>query len=119
MRQVQTTPASLAQEALLGQAAAAAGTAVLVSDDTLRWVAVNSAACKLLGYTRDQLLLLRVTDIVERPDSSLLLAARDGDGKIRHGTTGVRRKDGRSFPVQYVSAPATVSGLPYVLTLLW
>ncbi len=108
------------QETLLGQASASAGTGVLVSDDTLRWVAANSAACKLLGYTRDQLLLLRVGDVVDRPESGLLDAARRaGDGKISHGTAGVRRKDGNTVPAQYVSTPAVIGGLPYVLTLLW
>ncbi len=114
------TSAAIVQEALLGQAAASAGAALLVNDDTLRYVAANSAACKLLGYTRDQLLQLRVGDVVEGPESGLLEAARQvADGKIRHGTVTVRRKDDRSFPVQYVSAPATVGGLPFVLTLLW
>jgi PAS domain S-box-containing protein len=111
---------AVVQEALLGQAVASAGAALLVSDDTLRYVAANSTACKLLGYTRDQLLDLRVTDVFDRPASTLLETARDvSDGRIRHGTVDVRRKDGRSFPVQYVSAPASVGGLPFVLTLLW
>jgi PAS domain S-box-containing protein len=114
------TSAAVVQEALLGQAAAASGAGLLVNDDTLRYVATNSAACKLLGYTRDQLLGLRVSDIVERPSGGLLEAAREvADGKIRHGTVGVRRKDGQSFPVQYVSVPAEIGGLPFVLTLLW
>lgn len=111
---------AVVQEALLGQASAAAGVGILVCDDTLRYVAANSAACKLLGYTRDQLLQLRVADVVERPSGGLLDAAREvADGKIRHGTVNVRRKDGRSFPVQYVSVPTEIGGLPFVLTLLW
>lgn len=114
------TSAAVVQEALLGQAAASCAAGLLVNDDTLRYVAANSAACKLLGYTRDQLLQLRVADVVERPESGLLEAARHvADGKIRHGTVSIRRKDGRSFPVQYVSSPATVDGLPFVFTLLW
>lgn len=114
------TSAAVVQEALLGQAVASSGAAMLVSDDTLRYVAANSAACKLLGYARDQLLQLRVSDIVERPEGGLVEAARAvADGKIQHGTVSVRRRDGRSFPVQFVSAPATVGGLPFVLTLLW
>jgi len=113
-------PAAGAHEILLGAAAAAAGAGVLVCDDTLRYVAVNSAACKLLGYTRDQLLELRVSDVVERPSGGLLDAAREVlDGKIRHGTVAMRRKDGGGFPVQYVSVPASLDGVPHVLTLLW
>jgi PAS domain S-box-containing protein len=114
------TSAAVVQEALLGQVAASSGAGVLVHDDTLRYVAANSAACKLLGYTRDQLLQLRVPDIVEPSTGGLLEAAREvSDGKISHGTVSVRRKDGHSFPAQYVSVPATVGGLPFVLTVLW
>jgi PAS domain S-box-containing protein len=114
------TSAAAAQEALLGQAASSAGAGLLVSDDTLRYVAANSAACKLLGYTRDQLLQLRVPDVVDGPTGGLLDAARAvADGKIQHGTASVRRKDGHSFPAQYVSVPATIGGLPFVFTLLW
>ena len=114
------TSAAVVQEALLGQAAAAAGAGVLVNDDTLRFVAANSAACKLLGYTRDQLLELRVHDLVERSSGGLVDAAREViGGKIRHGTVSVRRKDGMSFPAQYVSAPAQIDGFPYVVTILW
>jgi PAS domain S-box-containing protein len=51
---------AIVQEALLGQVAASAGAALLVSDDTLRYVAANDAACELLGYPRDELLKLRV-----------------------------------------------------------
>ena len=114
------TSAAALQEALLGQAAASAGAGVLVNDDTLRYVAANSAACKLLGYTRDQLLELRVGDVAERPTGGLVDAAREVlDGKIRHGTVSVRRKDGHSFPAQYVSTPAQIDGLPYGVTVLW
>jgi PAS domain S-box-containing protein len=117
---VRETAAAIVQEALLGQAAASAGAALLVSDDTLRFVAANSAACKLLGYTRDELLKRRVPEIVDQPEAGLLdVARRVSDGQVAHGTMTVRRKDKESFPVQYVSAPAAVGGLPFVLTLLW
>ncbi len=112
--------AAAVQEALLGQAAAASGAGVLVNDDTLRYVAANSAACRLLGYARDQLLELRVPDVAEGPAGGLVDAAREVlDGKIRHGTVSVRRKDGHSFPAQYVSAPAQLDGVPYGVTVLW
>lgn len=112
--------AAAAQEALLGQAVAASGAGLLLNDDTLRYVAANSAACKLLGYTRDQLLGLRVPDVAEGPTGGLVDAAREVlDGKIRHGTVSIRRKEGHSFPAQYVSAPATIGGVPYGVTILW
>jgi PAS domain S-box-containing protein len=111
---------AIVQEALLGQAAASAGAALLVSDDTLRYVAANDAACELLGYSRDELLSLRVRDVLQQPEASLRESARRvSDGQIAHGTLNARRKDGDSFPVQFVSTPAAVGGLPFVLTVLW
>ena len=111
--------AASALELLLGQAAATAGAGVLVSDDTARLVAANSAACKLLGYTREQLLQLRLTYIADRASGIVESSREVVEGKIRHGTASVRRKDGESFPAQWVSVPARLDGLPYVLTLLW
>ncbi len=114
------TPEGIVQETLLGQAAASAGAALLVSDDTLRYVAVNGAACTLLGYTRDELLALRVSDVVEGSEGSLVEAARRvSDGHVGHGTVTLRRKDGETFPAQYVSAPAAIGQLPFVLTFVW
>jgi PAS domain S-box-containing protein len=111
---------AIVQEALLGQAAASAGAALLVSDDTLRYVAANESACDLLGYRRDELLKLRVRDVLQLPEASLLESARSvSDGQIAHGTLNARRKDGDSFLVRFVSTPAAVGGLPFVLTILW
>ncbi len=37
--------------------------AIVIADDVGRYVEVNSAACMLLGYTRDQLLTMNVADL--------------------------------------------------------
>ena len=42
--------------------------AILLTDQAGRFVEVNSAACAMLGYSRDELLLLRVPDIVADTD---------------------------------------------------
>ena len=41
--------------------------ATLVADDQGRYVAGNDAACRLLGYTRDELLELSVWDLTPKP----------------------------------------------------
>jgi PAS domain S-box-containing protein len=110
----------LVQEALLGEAAESARAAVFVCDETLRYVAVNAEACRLAGRERDELLRLRVDDLVLRPPAQLLGAAqRVADGQVRGGTSTLRRGDGSTLPVQYVSVPTTVAGLPYVLSVVW
>ena len=49
----------LVQAGLLGEAIDRAPDAVLVADESMRYLAVNQAACRLLGYTREELLALR------------------------------------------------------------
>src|SRR5688572_1461413 len=41
--------------------------AILIADDDRRYVDVNEAACALFGRTRDELLSLRVDDIMPTP----------------------------------------------------
>ena len=111
---------SLVHEALLGEAAASARVAIFLNDDTLTYVAVNDAACELVGCSREELLRLHVDDVVERPAPALADAAREvADGRVRSGASSIRRRDGSSQPVQYVSIPASVAGLPYALTVVW
>jgi PAS domain S-box-containing protein len=110
----------LVHETLLGEAISHAGAAVFLSDDTLRYVAANEGACRLVGCTRAELLALRVDDVVERPRAALAQAAqRVTDGHLRSGTATIKRRDGTTAPVQYVSLPTRVGGLAYVLTVAW
>jgi len=42
--------------------------AILLADDRMRYVDANPAACKLLGYSRDELLAMSVQDLTPLPD---------------------------------------------------
>ena len=42
---------------------------VFVADENQRYVAVSRAACELLGYTREELLALRVGDVARYPEA--------------------------------------------------
>ena len=72
----------------------AATEGIVVADAAGRYVDANPAACRMLGYSRDELLALRSADIVADADwlaggrTTLRLA-----GEFR-GETIVRRKDG-------------------------
>ena len=59
----------LVQAGLLGEAIDRGPMLVLVADEEMRYVAANQLACDVLGYTRDELLGLRTTDVA-RYDSA-------------------------------------------------
>ncbi|MGH3003017.1 MAG: PAS domain-containing protein, partial [Gaiellaceae bacterium] len=53
----------LMHQTLLGEAVECANTAVFVWNDDRRYVAVNEAACELVGLTRSELVGMRVGDL--------------------------------------------------------
>jgi PAS domain S-box-containing protein len=83
---------------------------ILVADDRRRYRDANAAASALLGYSREELLRLRVEDIVvNEPGWTTAEYERFlADGRW-HGELELRRKDGALVPVEAV---ATVVHLP-------
>ncbi|MFI5274428.1 MAG: PAS domain-containing protein, partial [Ktedonobacterales bacterium] len=82
-----------------------ASDAILVADPQGRYVEVNGSACTLLGCTRDELLAMRMTDVVFPGDVERLAATeallRSGGKHI--GEWELRRKDGTRVPVEISS----------------
>ncbi len=85
-------------QALLSQSA----DSIIVADPaTARITEVNDAACRALGYTRDELLALTVSDIETTFRDSADFARRAplvAEGTHAEGRQ--RRKDGTTFPVE-------------------
>ncbi len=84
--------------------------AILVADIERRYRDANTAATALLGYSRDELLTMRVEDIVAKTPT-WTTAEYDrfqGEGQWQ-GELELRRKDGTTVPVE---ARATVVDLP-------
>ncbi|MCX5722472.1 MAG: PAS domain S-box protein [Nitrospirae bacterium] len=79
-----------------------AADAVLWADDTKRFVYVNEAACRSLGYTREELLTLRIPDITPQHDperfQQRLTSIKQGRSATYESLH--RRKDGTEFPVE-------------------
>jgi PAS domain S-box-containing protein len=110
----------LVQETLIGEAAATGSAAVILSDDELRYVAANDAACDLLGYSRTELLDLEVSDVVLGGREWIQQASRAVmDGATHHGTARIRCKDGSEIDVAYVSFRGSISALEQVVTVTW
>jgi len=99
----------LIQTSLLGEAIEHAPVAVFVADEQGQFVAVNQAACVLLGYDRGELLQCSVSDISpdgsvdEQPPSERRMGVR---------TSALTRKDGTTVQFTYATGATTVAGMP-------
>lgn len=73
-------------------------------DATRRYTAVNDSACKLLGYTREELLAMRIEDISYPSGAHVkpMYAQFVEDGSMR-GIFALRRKSGEIIWVRFQS----------------
>ena len=101
------------QASLLGEAMDFGPAAVFVADENRKYVAVNQAACEMLGYTREELLSLRVDDVA---DSNGRWEEMQVGGEVR-GTIDVRRKDGTTVPFRYMAGRTRVAGMPVFVSV--
>ena len=108
----------LVQKSLVGEALEHGPIAVFVADENSRYIAVNAYACELLGYARDELLGLQVTDVAVNPE------AADDYGEMQRlgattGMTTLRRKDGRELPMHFRASQTVVGGMPLFVGICW
>jgi len=101
------------QATLLGEAIDFGPAAVFVADENRKYVAVNQAACELLGYTREELLSLTVDDVAE---SRGQWEEMQVNGSV-NGLTDVRRKDGTLVPFRYTAGRTRVAGMPVYVSV--
>lgn len=110
-----TDTRSLVLQTLLMEAIESANMAICVYDEHGRYVTVNDCACKILGYTRDELLVHDVADFTEGGiDRNVLMS-----NEHREGLRLVSRKDGSKVPCAFVVTPTRVGHLPYFVAVWW
>ena len=106
----------LIQTALLGEAVDEGPALVFVADETMRYVAVNATACRALGYSRDELLALRVDEVARGPE-----APREYDEMLvrgfRYGSAVLTRKDGTEVDFVYRASQSRVAGLTFFVSI--
>ena len=92
--------------------------AVLVTDDEGRYLAVNDGALALLGYTREDLAGLNARDVTPRSDDEVaeVYAMLRREHAIER-TARLRRKDGVVGTIGYIGFESTVGGLPVVVAV--
>jgi PAS domain S-box-containing protein len=113
-----SSPDSLIQMGLLGEALENGPVGVLVADENMRYIAANAYICRLLGYERDALLRLRVTDVARTATASEEYAEMIREG-VRYGTIALTRRDGTTLDVEYRAAETTVAGMHLYVSVLW
>jgi PAS domain S-box-containing protein len=90
-----------------------AGDAVLIADDTGRYVDANPAACVLLGVTRDEAIGRSLTDFVdpsvEMPDPEVAWAMFLAAGEMR-GQVKLRRPDGTIRDAEFLATANVTPG---------
>jgi PAS domain S-box-containing protein len=106
----------LIQVSLLGEAIENGPAAVFVADEHGKYVAVNPAACAMLGYTREELLGLRVADLAQYSEASVEWTEMQRAG-TRVGTSLLTRKDGTSVEFRYVAGATRVAGMPVFVSV--
>jgi PAS domain S-box-containing protein len=108
----------LVQKSLVGEALEHGPVAVFVADDDGRYLAVNAYACDLLGYTRSELLDLRVPDVAVDPEAqtNYTLMRRAG---AHSGLTRLRRSDGSEIDMHFRASQTTVGGMLVYIGTCW
>ncbi|MEI6669822.1 MAG: PAS domain S-box protein [Acidobacteriota bacterium] len=85
-----------------------------------RLLDVNSTACRLLGYTRDELLTMAAADLDPQFDGQRFATAMAAIPARESVTFEAqrRRKDGSVFPVEVKASSVQIGGAPRVLSLV-
>ncbi len=108
----------LVQASLVGEAIDRGPVAVFVADEDMRYIAVNHFACTLLGYTREELLALRVTDVARGAGAAERYADMVANRALA-GTGRLTRKDGSEVSVSYMAQETTVAGLGFFVAVVF
>lgn len=89
---------------------------IFIADDEMKYLAVNQTACDALGYTREEILGLRVTDVAVAPDADE--AYGEMKATRQHlGVTPIKAKDGTLLEFSYRAEEVKVAGMPYYLSI--
>ncbi|MFB0556142.1 MAG: PAS domain S-box protein [Phycisphaerae bacterium] len=93
--------------------------AVFISDADSKFVTVNSSACKLTGYSREELLGMRIPDLHEEQDLTAynLYHDRIMAGEEIVSEAKILRKDGTKVDTEFNNRCIKISGASYMHTV--
>jgi PAS domain S-box-containing protein len=109
----------LVQETLLGEALEHGPVAAIVLDEEGRYLAANRLACRLSGYTREELLAGGAAALVF--DRARLKTAMElmASGDLHSGTAVLKRKDGTALACEYRVGETRSGGMPFFVVVFW
>jgi PAS domain S-box-containing protein len=106
----------LLQLSLLGEAIDCVDElAVFVWNEDRRYVAVNEAACRLVGVDRQELIGMAVGDMTT--DGAAEVIARARASRSIEGTSSLTRPDGELVELTWTTAHTRIAGLPYLVSV--
>jgi len=108
----------MVQGTLLGEAALTAEVAALLANESGQYIAVNDEAVRLTGYTRSDLISVRMGSLGADESSRALFRQISRREKLQ-GEKLIKRQSGDVVPCRYWAIPAKVTGIHYFLLLLW
>ncbi|HEX8461515.1 MAG TPA: PAS domain S-box protein [Segetibacter sp.] len=86
--------------------------AIFLTDDQGYYVQVNPAACIMLGYSEDELLSLKVSDVVKQPTGNSDRISKILSGNQSHSSVlELKRKDGSAILCFYNAVANILPGL--------
>jgi PAS domain S-box-containing protein len=105
------------QQVLLGDALEwASDLGAFVLDERGRYLAVNDAACKLVGQSREDVLGLEIGTF--NPHLVNEYAAVLEQGRVG-GETYIERADGERVDLAYRVSTTRVGGMPFLVVICW
>ena len=107
------------QETLLGEALEHAPIGAIVLDEAGRYLAANRTACRLTGYTREELLEAGPRAIAPNPDAVPAALEQMANGGLERGQGPIRRSDGSFTEIEYRLGATRSGGLPYFVFVFW
>jgi two-component system cell cycle sensor histidine kinase/response regulator CckA len=92
--------------------------AAFITDEDSHFIAVNAAATRLTGYSRDELLAMRIPDLHEEVDLHAweLFHTRIMAGEEILSEAPVKRKDGGKVDVEFNNSAITIGGRRFMHT---
>jgi two-component system, sensor histidine kinase and response regulator len=107
------------QETLLGEALEHAPIGAIVLDENGHYLAANRTACRLTGYSREELLERGPHGLTTEPDRVATNLEAMAMGDLANGTTRMRCHDGTSVSIEYRVGATRSGGLPHFVLVFW